>query len=317
MSLAPLPDTLVDAHHHLWNPVSAEPDVGYIWLKNIGAMKPFGDPTPIQRDYLLEEFRGESSVQGLAGSVHVQCDGAIADPVAETRFIQSISDTSGFPIAIVGFVDLARDDAGEVIDRHMESHNFRGLRQILSRLEGRRDISFAVEEYLDSPLWRRNYSSLAAHGLTFDLQCYPEQMAAFAEFASDHRDIPVVIDHAGSPYDQSPQGLALWRDGMTRLAALPNTSVKLSGFGMFDANWNAESIRPLVEHIDTVFGPHRTLFGSNFPVDRLMRSYDDILADLMGLYAAHTASDRAAVFGGNAVRIYRMDQLAGFSSERM
>lgn len=307
---------IIDAHHHLWNPDSAEPDIGYVWLKKIGQLKPFGDPTPIQRDYLLDEFLGETSSFHLTGSVHVQSDGAIPDPVAETRFIQSISDEAGFPVAIVGFVNLAAEDAGEVIARHLESPNFRGVRQILSRLESRPEISFAGEEYLDNPVWRRNYALLSDHNLSFDLQCYPEQMATFADFARDHPGIPVIIDHAGSPYDQSPEGLAKWREGMTRLAELPNTSVKLCGFGMFETGWNARSILPLVRHVGEVFGPSRTLFGSNFPVDKLMRTYEAMLADLWGMHAGYDEAVRSAVFHDNAARLYRMDQLRCFASDR-
>jgi len=42
-----MPRRFIDAHHHLWIPESTQPDLGYRWLRDIGAMKPFGDPTPI------------------------------------------------------------------------------------------------------------------------------------------------------------------------------------------------------------------------------------------------------------------------------
>ena len=43
---------LFDSHHHLWNLQILD----YIWLKQIGSPKPFGDPTPIQKDYVREDF---------------------------------------------------------------------------------------------------------------------------------------------------------------------------------------------------------------------------------------------------------------------
>lgn len=301
-----LPDTIVDAHHHLWNPATGVPDVGYVWLRAIGAAKPFGDPTPIQRDYLLDEFRTEPGPARIVASVHVQADDAIADPVAETRFIQTISNAAGFPIAIVGFVDLAGDAAEETLRRHKAHAGFRGVRQILSRLGDRPDLSFAPEHYLDNERWRAQFGLLAEHGLSFDLQLYPEQMHAAAEFLARHPQVPVVIDHAGSPYDQSTDGLAVWRDGMAALASLPNTSVKLSGFGMFDAGWTAVSVRPLVDTLNELFGYDRILFGSNFPVDKLMRTYPDILADIASLYADQPTAVWEAVFSNNARRVYRI-----------
>ncbi len=301
-----LPDSIVDAHHHLWNPISNSPDIGYRWLKAIGAAKPFGDPTGIQRDYLLKEFLGEPGSAKLAASAHLQADGAIEDPVAETRFIQDISTRSSFPIAIVGFVDLTRDDAGDTIQRHKQSPNFRGVRQIISRLDDRPDLSFAPEHYLRNIRWQQNFSLLRDEGLSFDLQLYPEQMQEAAEFLSDHADTPVIIDHAGSPYDQGSDGISRWRDGMARLADLPNTSVKLCGFGMFDRNWNGDSIRPIIATIAELFGPQRTLFASNFPVDKLMRPYRSSLGDIAGLYADYSSQERAAIFHDNARRIYRI-----------
>ena len=68
---------LFDAHHHLWD-LGA---VDYVWLKQPGVPKPFGDPTPIQKDYLPQHFLDDiSSVEDLdfEGSAHIQVDGALA-----------------------------------------------------------------------------------------------------------------------------------------------------------------------------------------------------------------------------------------------
>ena len=43
---------LLDSHHHLWNLQVLD----YIWLKQIGKPKPFGDPTSIQKDYVKKDF---------------------------------------------------------------------------------------------------------------------------------------------------------------------------------------------------------------------------------------------------------------------
>lgn len=55
----------IDAHHHLWDLKA----VHYPWLMEAGAVRFFGDPTPIQRDFLLDEFRGLAAAEGFAGSV--------------------------------------------------------------------------------------------------------------------------------------------------------------------------------------------------------------------------------------------------------
>ena len=42
---------MIDTHHHLWN-LNA---VDYPWLMEKGKKRFFGDPTPIQRNYLIDE----------------------------------------------------------------------------------------------------------------------------------------------------------------------------------------------------------------------------------------------------------------------
>ena len=73
----------------------------------------------------------------------------------------------------------------------------------------------------------------------------------------------------------SPAGLASWKTGLQQLAARPGTVCKLSGLGMFNPDWQLESLRPVVETVLEVFSPQRVMLGSNFPVDKLYRSYAD------------------------------------------
>ena len=302
---------IADAHHHLWDPVSGTSGIGYRWLREIGAPKPFGDPTPIQRDYLAPEFSAESA-HDLVASVHVQVDGALPDPVAETRWLDALWREHGLPGAIVAFCDLSRDDAPSMIEAHMAaSSRLRGIRHIVARTPGRPDISFAPEEWLDHPVWRRNYAALADYGLSFDLQLHPSQMERAAGLAGGHPDVPVVIDHAGSPFDLSPAGLDEWSAGMERLAALPHVDCKLSGLGMFDPDWTARSMAPVIEGVIAMFGPRRAMHGSNFPVDKLFGPYDRLIGAILEAMDGAVEEDRDAVLRGTAMRAYRIAQEAG------
>ena len=299
---------IIDAHHHLWCPVNDKLGIDYVWLKNIGAIKPFGDPTAIQCDYLVEEFATESSRHEVIGSVHLQCDGAIPDPVKESQWIEAVKRDHNLPSVHVGFIDLTLDDVELQLERYFELPGFRGVRQILSRLEGRPELSFAAEHYLRNPTWRKQYPLLAKHHLTFDCQLYPEQMVEAAAFFSLHPDIPVIIDHAGSPHDQSPDGLVTLKYGLRVLAKLPHCHIKLCGFGMFDQAWTDESIDEIFKIILDEFGPERMLFGSNFPVDKLMRSYDFIIDSLISCCETNEVSDenQQKIFNGNARNFYRL-----------
>ena len=297
---------IVDAHHHLWIPERRAPDLGYGWLRDVGAAKPFGDPTPIQRDYEWTEFAAESANHTLVGSVHVQTDGALPDPVAESAWVQSVFDASALAHAIVGLVDLGAADLETTLAGHARHAAFRGVRQILSRLDDVPALSFAPRHLLRDAAWREGYATLAAHHLSFDLQLYPEQMSEAADFLADHPAVPVVLDHAGSPHDLSGAGRALWREGIARLASLGHVSVKLSGFGMFEPHWTAESVRPLIDTVLERFGPARVMWGSNFPVEKLARGYDEALEGVLRCCPGLTDEELAALFAGNGARVYRL-----------
>ena len=59
---------MIDSHHHLWDLKAVE----YPWLNAKGVKRFFGDPTPIQRNYLLDEFRLDAQKNGFGSSVHIQ-----------------------------------------------------------------------------------------------------------------------------------------------------------------------------------------------------------------------------------------------------
>ena len=69
-----------------------------------------------------------------------------------------------------------------------------------------------------------------------------------------------------------------WAGELAALARLPNVACKLSGLvteARWD-DWDADRIRPYADHVLTVFGPDRVMFGSDWPVCRLAASYGEV-----------------------------------------
>ena len=297
---------IIDSHHHLWIPEQYEPDLGYAWLRDIGAIKPFGDPTPIQRDYIWSEYHAESTAHSLDGSIYVQVDGAIADAVNEVAWVASEFAQSNAKHAIVALTNLSNVDAEATLAALSKVPYVCGIRHILSRQDNNPTLSFAGEHFLRNNQWRSNYALLKSFNFSFDLQLYPEQMAEAAEFISQHPHTPVIIDHAGSPYDQSQTGLKKLADGLQLLAQLPNVSIKLSGFGMFDQNWSAASVQAIVNCIVDTFGDRRVMYGSNFPVDKLMNTYDYGIEQLLLALQDLPESSLQHIFKNNAAQAYRL-----------
>lgn len=294
---------VVDSHHHLWQLDTLD----YKWLNMKGVSKPFGDPTPIQRDYLVEEYQGDIASQHVIKSVHIQADGAIKDPVTETAWLQAVAkqNQGQYPHAIVGFANLDDEAVEDVLLGHCQYQNMRGIRQILSQHPDSR-LTFTARDYLSSPTWRHNFAKLAPLGLSFDLQLYPHQMYQAARFLSRHPDIPVVIDHAGSPWDPSPAGLATWKQSLRFLADLEHISVKISGLGMFDHQWHEHRLNFIISTLLELFGSKRVMVGSNFPVDSLSANYDQVMTAYRRALLQLSSDEQTDILATNAELFYRI-----------
>ncbi|MBO9515462.1 MAG: amidohydrolase family protein [Variovorax sp.] len=296
---------IIDAHHHLWEPG----DGRYPWMQ-AAAPKFMGDTRPVCRPYRIEDLCAEAE-RGtglrLAGSVHLQCGRNPARPAEETAWVQAQADRRGLPVAIVGHANLADPALDALLDAHAASAGFRGVRQMLNWHDSDERLRLCDRgDYLRDAQWQAGFARLGARGLSFDLQVNPWQLPAAYAVASAHPDTVVVINHAGLPFADEAARRA-WRTGMAALGGLPQVHVKFSGLGMVDPGWTAASVQPLFDTLLECFGPHRMMFGSNFPIDRLYRRYAEVYAHYAALCAHLDAHARNALFHANARRVYRID----------
>jgi predicted TIM-barrel fold metal-dependent hydrolase len=268
-----------------------------------------GDARDLKHDYLLDDLLGEAGDVEVLKLVHVEANHDPADPVEETRWLQSIADreqSRGMPNAIVAAVDLSASNAPALLEAHASFANTRGIRQILNVHENKL-FDYVGRHFMREPQWREHFALLRRYDLSFDLQLYPSQMEEAAALARAHGDTQFVINHAGMFVDRSSvAGYRAWRDGMRLLAGCPNVAVKISGLAMFDHRWTVESLRPYVlETVDT-FGVERAMFASNFPVDRLFGSYADLWHAYAAIVADASVAEKEALFCRNAERCYRI-----------
>ena len=293
---------IVDAHHHLWD-LDA---VRYPWLMARGVRRFFGDPTPIQKNYLPNDLRADAGDYVIDASVHIQVGVAPGDEVAETAWLEATAERDGLPSAIVAFVELEKPGAMDVVQQHLEYSRVCGVRQIVGRSDDE-DAVTGSGALVHDPRWHEHLAAVGELGLSFDLQLTPSQVPAVAELLAELPSTPIALCHCGSPWDQTPAGLKSWRQGIELLAQLPQVSVKISGLGMFDHEWSVDSIRPIVESCIDIFGPGRAMFGSNFPVDKLHADFATVWGAYETITAALPDDDRERLFGGTAREFYRID----------
>ncbi len=293
----------VDAHLHLWQ----LNQLSYPWLT-----PPFSDAGPngsveaIARDYGLDDYFRDAAGYNVVKLVHIDAGATPGDAVAETRWLQGLADAgAGYPQAIVAFAALNAPDVEDILARHVESRNVRGIRHILNWHPDAKK-TYTSHNLLDDDAFARGYALLARYGLSFDLQIYANQMEQAYRLARAHPDVPVILNHMGMPVDRDADGIAAWKSGMRRLATLPHVASKISGLGFIDRHWTAVAMRPVVLETIEAFGAERALFASDFPTDKLFNGYARQIEFYDAVTRDFSATERDALFAANAERIYRI-----------
>ena len=133
-----------------------------------------------------------------------------------------------------------------------------------------------------------------------------QDMDKLLDLASKFPNIMIVVDHTGSPTERNPEYFGKWKKGMETVAKADNVRCKISGLGMSEPKWTAESIRPYVLHCIETFGVERSFFGSNWPVDWLFSTYDYLVDAYHEITADFTDDERIALFSKTAETIYNI-----------
>lgn len=295
---------IIDAHHHFWKATVSK----YTWLGDESLGLLWGKPTDLPRDYFAKDLVADAGAWELEKSVHVQCYRDPADPVEESKWLQSLADdpsSKGYPHAIVAFADFSSPDIEETLSQHCEYKNVRGIRQNLNR-HPNEQWHMSDRDYMLDESWCKRLGLLEKHQLSFDLQLYYHQVPEAIQLIQRYPNILVILNHAGMPADRDSESINAWRSAMQRLASYENVVAKISGLGMCDRQWTVDSIRPFVTDIIEAFGVDRCMFGSNFPVDVLFSDYQTVWNAYDTITSDLSAEERAMLFHDNAERYYRI-----------
>ena len=283
----------VDTHFHLHDMKHKTLRYGWLEPDAVHGFLPDTDPLKSQH-YFIKDYIAEIRFANVPKAVHVQAAVNTPDPVDESAWLQAFADETGYPQGIVAECHLARPDAAEVLDRHLQFANVRGIR------------NFGEGNYLIDPAWRRGYAELEKRYRVYGLDTTIERADDVRELARTFPGIQLCIDHCAIPAERTPEYFRRWRDAMTTMADAPNTVMKISGLGMGDPRWTVESIRPYVLGSIEAFGTGRVVFGTNWPVDRLLSSYGDVINSYAGIISGFSRDEQVAMFSGNAERLFRI-----------
>ncbi|GAA1432757.1 amidohydrolase family protein [Microlunatus lacustris] len=290
---------IIDAHQHVWD----LDRVAYPWLGP--------QHGPIFRTVTEDELLPRLRAHGIDAVVLVQA----ADDDADTALMLDTAAAHPEVVAVVGYVPLADPDATAArLPALAADPLVVGIRNLV---HDRPDADFLLR-----PEVRESLGLVAGAGLAFDVVgVLPRHLEHVPVLAAEHPGLRLVVDHLAAPPLGGPAAeLARWRMLLARAAQAPNVFAKVSGLypdgGLTDRS--VDLLRPVVEHAVEVFGPDRLMYGGDWPVSVLAGGYTAVWESLHPLVAQLGTDASAAVLGGTAARVYRIDpvRLAALGSGR-
>ena len=270
----------IDSHQHFW-PYSKDE---YAWIDD--SMK------AIAQDFAPSDLFPHLNKNGFDGCVAVQ----VRTSLIENDYFLKIAEQNPWVKGVVGWVDLTASNVKEQLAPYKNNEKFVGIREILQAREPdfmlRKDFLKGVE-------------LLHEEGLTYDILIKPHHLDATLEFVKHFPEHKLVIDHIAKPEISAKGPCNEWMDKMAELATHKNVHCKLSGMV-------TESVKPMSrswfkafgEHALKVFGEDRLMYGSDWPVCKLMADYDEVVAIAEDCTSSLKPSAKDKVFGLNAMKFY-------------
>ena len=281
---------LIDSHLHLWDPHVLH----YDWLSDVPALN---------HPHLPEDLAAEGSAPNAA--IVVQADCATDQALDEVNWISKVAEHSPFQIA--GIVAWAPLENGESVIPLL-----RQLRAIPRVVGIRRSLQNDPDALFYDAHYRAGLLAAAQEGFVLDLCVRAHQLPAVYHLLSwlfaHQPHARVVLDHMGKP-EIINNAWHEWHVAFAQLAEFPSLFCKISGLPT-EADWKLwddEQLAPWIYHAINSFGPHRCLFGGDWPVVNLAGGYSRWKHCIEKVIANLPASDKHAIMGGNAHNVYLSD----------
>jgi L-fuconolactonase len=278
----------IDAHQHFWRYQPAE----YPWMHSDSGI----DMSVLRRDWLPGDLKPLLDANGIDACIAVQARAG----EHETDYLCELAEANDFIAGVVGWTDLCSTMLSARLDAWSAQRKLVGFRHQLQDESN-------VREWVDQDAFRRGVALLQDRGRVYEVLVYAPQLRAVHEFCSAANRHWLVLDHLGKPNIRDDD-YSSWQHEFIRLASLPHVACKLSGL-VTEAMNTSGTYRPdsLLRYLDTAveaFGVERVMFGSDWPVCLLAAPYDEVVGIVERWSESLSPSERAALFGNNATRIY-------------
>jgi len=274
----------IDAHQHFWRYTPEE----YGWIDE--------SMQSIRRDYLPENLQLSTQQCDIDRVVSVQA----RQTLDETRWLLQLASMHEMIGGVVGWVPLVVPEIRDVLESLVRQGPLRAVRHVLQ--------DEADSGYMLRSDFNRGISALLEFGLVYDILIFEHHLPQTIEFVDRHPQQMFVLDHIGKPHIRDGV-ISPWRENIRSLAQRPNVHCKISGI-VTEGNhetWKKSELRPYWETVLAAFGPGRLMFGSDWPVCLVATTYQEWFDVVTEQISTLSESERGAILGDTARRIYRID----------
>jgi L-fuconolactonase len=276
---------VIDAHFHLWK------------IGHNGCVWPTSDLKAIYRDVDLDMIQSLAASVGVTAGVLVQSQ----EDDRDTEYLLELAEKASFIRAVVGWVDMKSPNAADRIIYLKKYSKFKGLRPMLQ--------SLPEDDWILKPELDKAFEAMKHQQISFDALVKPRHLVHLRELARRHPDLPIVIDHLAKPViaERLPGD---WCKDMRILAEFSNVHCKISGLVTeADSQQSPEILSGYIQFLLSVFGSHRLMWGSDWPVIKLAEGnvamdYSQWLDFSMRALENTSVDDIEHVFTKNASAFY-------------
>lgn len=277
--------TAIDTHLHVWQRSRSS----YRWLE--------GAPQSLQADHLLPQALAAIEPHGFQHAVLVQAD----ETLEETAYLLELVAAEPRLLGAVCYLPL--EDPATVARMLPELADDPGFVGVRNLTHDRPD-----PDWLLGAEQRRSIELIERAGVPLDyVATLPRHRENLVTLAREHAGLTFVLDHLGTPpVGDAGERHALWLEQVSAVAGCPNVVAKVSGVYRVDGGGavSRDELASVVSTAIELFGAHRLMIGSDWPVCEARGEGAPTLSALAAVTAALPPEQREALAAGTARRVY-------------
>ncbi len=276
---------IIDTHIHLFD-----------------ATRPQGAPYKGPKEFtshvsLPGEYRKLATPLGIVGAIAVEASHWVEDNL----WVLEVAQANDIMVGTIGQLQPDKPEFGEYLERYHKNPLYRGIRIDNSP-------RYNLGEHLEKPAFVDGLKLLSQADLVLDTaNPSMDLLTAVVRVNDKVPDLRIIVDHL-PVMEPTPAEASAYSAVLAEIHQRPNIFVKLSEIlHRVDGNvaLDMESHRRRLDHLMSIFGEDRVLFGSDYPNSVGTATIGEVVSVVKQYFAAKPRVVAEKYFWRNSVRCYK------------